>query len=262
MIIANLDFSDSSGGLRHSSAFNALDPTEKGWVNFSLGMVFAKICAARFLNVPWLMHFKWFKMLNDVAMLPGGSTPDFIGLSPSNGQHHVIEAKGRNSGYSKAVMAKAKTQASQPVSVNGSTCSLHIGTLLYREANGSISMAIEDPESDDQQGFELCETRETWAAYYQTVWGLSQMTEAQKEAFRSLTGLTVGINDVVKDEIAALMGADDAQSAQEALNRLKKWSASEPDSVLRRMRRPERWDFADGITLAYAPPERKRRGDE
>ena len=96
MVRANLDLGGVMTGLYHSPAFNALDPTEKGWVNFSFGMIFAKICASQFLDIPWLMHFKWFQTHNLVTMLPGGSTPDFIGVSAASGQHHVVEAKGRN----------------------------------------------------------------------------------------------------------------------------------------------------------------------
>lgn len=264
IVTANLDLARPTTGIYHSPAFNVLDPTEKGWVNFSLGMIFAKICAENLLDTPWLFHFKWFQGHNHVAMLPGGSTPDFIGVSAISGQYHVIEAKGRNSGFSQTVMTKAKAQAMQAVSVNGNACSLHVGTLLYRLKSGRIAMAMEDPSPDERPRIELTDTRETWAEYYRTVWGLSQMTGTQKDAFQSLTGLTVEIHAHVEDEVRILMGEGDETSWKEARDRLKSWSASDGGTVLRIMSDdpPGMRTFPDGVKLTYKPPERKFRGGE
>jgi hypothetical protein len=53
---------ERGNGLYNSAAFNALDMTEKGWVNFSLGMLFTKLFADKLLDMPWLFHFKWFQV--------------------------------------------------------------------------------------------------------------------------------------------------------------------------------------------------------
>lgn len=266
MVTCNLNLASPATGLHHSPAFNALDPTEKGWVNFSLGMSFAKICVTQILGIPWLFHFKWFQNQpqNHVGKLAGGSTPDFIAMSAGGLQFHVIEAKGRNSGFSQTVMTKAKAQAIQAVSVNGNACSLHVGTLLYRLKSGRIAMAMEDPLPDERPRIELTDTRETWVEYYRTVWGLSQMTESQKNAFQSITGLTIEIYAGVEDEIRTLMGEGDESSWKAARDRLISWSASEIATMLRiRSDDPPRLrTFPDGVKLTYKPPERKFRGGE
>ena len=261
MVTSNLNLASPLTGLSHSPAFAALDPTEKGWVNFSLGMVFAKICSLQLLHIPLLFHFKWYQRRNQVTMLPGGSTPDFIGESLPSGQYYVVEAKGRNAGFSQTVMTKAKAQATQAVSVNGNVCSLHVGTLIYRLKGGQVAMAMEDPETDDRPLIELTDTRETWAEYYRTVWGLSQMNGTQKEAFQSLTGLSVEIHSHVEDEIRILMSETDDASWKDARERLKSWSASDEGTMLRILEddAPRIRTFPDGVKLAYKSPERNLR---
>src|ERR1700733_2565108 len=42
--------------LQRTAAANELDPTEKGAVNYFLGMTFCKLFASRLLNTPWMLH--------------------------------------------------------------------------------------------------------------------------------------------------------------------------------------------------------------
>ena len=46
--------------LRRTEALKTLDPTEKGAVNYFLGMVFCKLFAHRLLDTPWLLHLECF----------------------------------------------------------------------------------------------------------------------------------------------------------------------------------------------------------
>lgn len=261
MINANLDLSSPMVGLYHSSAFNALDPTEKGWVNFSLGMVFAKICAAKFLSIAWLMHFKWFQARNIVTMLPGGSTPDFIGVSARSGQHHVIEAKGRNSGFSQAVLDEAKAQATQAVSVNGSPCGLHVGTLMYRMGKTRIAMAMEDPKPEDRPKIELIDTRETWREYYETVWQLARLAGDDRAAFKRLTGLEIEFEERARTSIESIMTGDhdDWQSARDELIKSSGDESIVDDRVVRDKSRGSS-TYPDGVRIIYTEPMATRLG--
>ena len=47
--------------LRRTPAAQTLDPTEKGAVNYFLGMTFCKLFAAKLLNTPWLLHLDVFR---------------------------------------------------------------------------------------------------------------------------------------------------------------------------------------------------------
>jgi hypothetical protein len=143
---------ERGNGLYNSAAFNALDMTEKGWVNFSLGMLFTKLFADKLLDMPWLFHFKWFQGHNSVGTLPGKSTPDFIGLDTTGPHYHALEAKGRSGGFSSTTMKKAKNQALQAISVNRSPCVMHIGSMLYRVGSNELAMAMHDPRPEGEPG--------------------------------------------------------------------------------------------------------------
>src|SRR5262249_51851186 len=47
--------------LRRTDAAKTLDPTEKGAVNYFLGMTFCKLFAAKLLDTPWLLHLDVFR---------------------------------------------------------------------------------------------------------------------------------------------------------------------------------------------------------
>jgi len=76
--------------LRRTTAARTLDPTEKGAVNYFLGMTFCKLFAAKLLNTPWLLHLDVFRpMLNPV--LTGRSRPDLVGQVQGLAQWHAFE---------------------------------------------------------------------------------------------------------------------------------------------------------------------------
>jgi hypothetical protein len=116
--------------LRRTDAFRTLDPTEKGAVSYFLGMTFCKLFATKLLNAPWLLHLDVYRpRLN--AVLTGRSRPDLIGQEVGNGPWHAFESKGRASPPDNTVKTKAKSQANRVVSVSGSPCQLHVGSVTY-----------------------------------------------------------------------------------------------------------------------------------
>ena len=69
---------DCVGELNRTTAFAALDPTEKGAVSYFLGMAVCKLFAAKLLHAPWLLHLDVFRdSLN--PLLLGRSRPDLVG---------------------------------------------------------------------------------------------------------------------------------------------------------------------------------------
>ncbi len=64
--------------LRKTEAARTLDPSEKGAVNYFLGMTLCKLFSAKLLNAPWLMHLDVFRPGLDVV-LKGRSRPDLVG---------------------------------------------------------------------------------------------------------------------------------------------------------------------------------------
>lgn len=98
-------------------------------------MAICKLFASRLLNTPWLLHLDVFRDQLNPATLGGRSRPDLVGQDAS-GAWHAFETKGRSSVPSSEDKLKAKSQAQRLVSVDGSACSLHIGSFAYFRGDG------------------------------------------------------------------------------------------------------------------------------
>lgn len=79
--------------LRRTQAAKSLDPSEKGAVNYFLGLSLCKLFADARLDAPWLLHLDVFRpQLNPV--LSGRSRPDLVGQTTA-GTWVGLESKGR-----------------------------------------------------------------------------------------------------------------------------------------------------------------------
>ncbi len=153
--------------LRRTAAAKTLDPSEKGAINYFLGLIFCKLFASQLLNTPWLLHLDVFRpMLNPV--LTGRSRPDMVGLNPASGEWHAFECKGRASSPSADAQTKAKAQASRLVSVSGIPCSLHIGAITYFRSD-VLQFYWRDPTPDGQREIELSAIGDPWRYYYSPI---------------------------------------------------------------------------------------------
>ena len=99
-----------SGRLHRTEAFRALDPTEKGAVNYFLGMTVCKFFAYKLLNTTWLLHLDVFRNQLDPSVTEGRSRPDLVGLDQA-GAWNAFECKGRSSTPNAEERRKAKEQA-------------------------------------------------------------------------------------------------------------------------------------------------------
>lgn len=153
--------------LRRTSAARTLDPTEKGAVNYFLGMTFCKLFAAKLLNTPWLLHLDVFRpMLNPV--LTGRSRPDLVGQVQGLAQWHAFECKGRVSPPDATAKSKAKAQAQRLVSVNGTGCTLHVGAVTYFKGE-SLTFYWRDPTPQNGRGIDVPMSGDAWMHYYEPV---------------------------------------------------------------------------------------------
>jgi hypothetical protein len=153
--------------LRRTTAAKTLDPTEKGAVNYFLGMTFCKLFAAKLLNTPWLLHLDVFRpMLNPV--LTGRSRPDLVGKVQGLAQWHAFECKGRVSPPDATAKSKAKAQAQRLVSVNGKPCTLHVGALTYFRGDG-LHFYWRDPPPENGKGIDVPMSGDAWMYYYEPV---------------------------------------------------------------------------------------------
>lgn len=151
--------------LNRTQAARTLDPTEKGAVNYFLGMTFCKLFAAKLLQTPWVMHLDVYRPQLD-PVLTGRSRPDLIGQHESTGAWHAFECKGRLSQPDSNVKAKAKSQAQRVVSVNQTACSLHVGAVTYFKSD-ILQFYWRDPEPEKRLPvFPISHTEDLWRYYY------------------------------------------------------------------------------------------------
>jgi hypothetical protein len=162
--------------LRRTAAVKSLDPTEKGAVNYFLGMTVAKLFAAELLATPWMVHLDVFRpRLN--AVLTGRSRPDMVGQSTS-GQWIALECKGRVSPPSEDSKSKATVQAQRVISVGGAAPSFAIGAITYFR-NDTLHFFWRDPESDEtvKNPFVVEFIQGMWDHYYDPIRGIISSSE-------------------------------------------------------------------------------------
>jgi hypothetical protein len=152
--------------LCRTDAVKTLDPSEKGAVNYFLGMILCKLFSARLLNAPWVMHLDVFRpWINPV--LTGRSRPDLVGQTQSN-DWVVLESKGRISTPYTDAKNKAKQQAQRVSSIDNITPSFQIGCITYFR-NDVLQFFWCDPEPHPGQRHDkikLMTDNSTWGYYY------------------------------------------------------------------------------------------------
>ena len=151
--------------LRTSAARN-LDPTEKGMVNYFLGMTFCKLLSEKLLNAPWLLHLDVFRPQLDVELC-GRSRPDLIGQESGMTKWYGFECKGRVSRPDSNTKTKAKDQALRLRSVNHVPCSLHVGSIAYFHYE-ELNIYWCDPprQGNEQNPIDVSLRGDAWRHYY------------------------------------------------------------------------------------------------
>ncbi|WP_147483243.1 MULTISPECIES: hypothetical protein [pseudomallei group] len=151
MVYANLR--ERAGGYEKSSYYEALDPTEKGFVSYFLGMMAAKIVAADVLDVPWLFHLSMLQSLGGRATLIGKSAPDLIGLNRRM-KWAVVEAKGRTNRHNQEAARSAKLQTRQLRKINGDFPFVRVAVQAF--FSPALEFSVDDPDDydDDASDFD------------------------------------------------------------------------------------------------------------
>lgn len=206
---------DWNGHLRRTDAYAALDPTEKGMVSYFLGMALCKLFAAKLLQTPWLLHLDVFR--NGLAAVNlGRSRPDLV-CEDNHGNWHAFESKGRSSAPSAADKVKAKAQAQRLVSVGGTNCTLHIGTIAYFR-NNSLAFYWRDPEADADDQIPLPNADQSWRYYYEPTMSLLGGLELKVlDIERQMTDVTVKVHP----EILDFLGAGDWLGAKQHAQKIR-----------------------------------------
>lgn len=185
-----------------STLYDSLDPTEKGATSYFVGMMAAKLVAARLLNTPWLFHLSRFKQDGGTLTLNGNSQPDLIGLNRRR-DWVVIEAKGRTNGFSSNALSKAKAQTRKLRQINGQFPALRVGIQAY--FSPCLELMLDDPEPeefDDDAVDIVAEQRDLLRGYYSFAHSVTRGSNdvrkvlGRQYAFHNIedVGLTIGLD--------------------------------------------------------------------
>ena len=159
LVYANV-YEDEAGHLRRSSAYKALDPSEKSAVSYFLGLVIAKAFAENVLHAPWMMHLAVYQNLLSPTFT-SSSRPDLVGQTTS-GDWIVLESKGRSNRFDAKALATARTQARALGLVSGQAVSMQVGIVTHF-SDGRLHFTVSDPPSRRQ---ELSVSRERFLGDY------------------------------------------------------------------------------------------------
>lgn len=246
LIRAYVDFTDTSC-LKHSPVFNLLDPTEKGSINYHLGMIFTKMMADRYLNTPYLVHYSWMEQNGYASILANTkSSPDLLGFDAVSGTWSTFEAKGRNSSFASDVMNKAKTQASLPVKIGGQNCSMAVAAALFRKSNSTLEFRWEDPAFHYREPILLTPSIRTWRNYFYHVHSVLEFESENPGYFKALTGFTIRPSFVLQELLELLFQSrvDDLKKIESLLEQIQKNTKS-------LVRFPQKGEYygSDGLIL-------------
>jgi len=163
--------SAGSRRLRRTSAAKSLDPSEKGAINYFLGLTFCKLFAEMELGAPWLLHLDVFRDRLNPRLLSGRSRPDLVGLT-HDGKWLALESKGRVSQPTSDAKTKAKEQAERIISVGSAAVTYRIGGITFFK-NDILRFFWRDPRPDGSEPpneVKLAVTEdEVWRLYYQPI---------------------------------------------------------------------------------------------
>jgi hypothetical protein len=255
MVQASLDFSSSKGWIRNSPAFQDFDPSEKGAVNFFLGMVFVKLCAAKFLDMPWLVHAKLFQNRGgSIDLKSGRSCADLIGYQPSHGRWAAFEAKGRNSGLNSDLIDGAKAQAQNIETIDGASPDLRVASCLYRAgASKQLRMYWKDPPADERrEPIGLQSDSETWRRYYLPINALAENCQTNPELFAQRHGFVLEVREEIPELLS--LAREPGRAYRKPLERLWEWSAAK--SSKRSGYLDDEFWFGDGVGLKITHEDR------
>jgi len=174
--------SPTAGRLRRTAVAKSLDPSEKGAVNYFLGLTLCKLFAEMKLGAPWLLHLDVFRSQLNPTLLGGRSRPDLVGQT-NNGAWVALESKGRASSPAEDVKVKAKQQAERLIAVNGTLVQFRIGAFAYFK-NDTLRFFWRDPQPDGVEPRNPIRLKVTddifWRHYYQPILALVGSDQAAK----------------------------------------------------------------------------------
>ncbi len=146
-----------------------LDSSEKGAINYYMGMFFARLISKKVFGVEILVHLRRYRMLGNKVGLLGKEEPDFIGMDANERVFSAFEAKGREK-IGAGIKAKAKNQLNSISSINGISPDPKISIITHpSKGTKYVECYIEDPFEEGTTKIELNKDRLIYEYYLPVV---------------------------------------------------------------------------------------------
>ena len=188
-----------------SSAYEHLDPSEKGAVSYFLGLTFTKLLSAKLLNIPWLLHIDIYRnqfYSNGQAFRFGSSRsrPDLIGLDNQR-LWSIMESKGRTNNMQASLLASAKNQTRNLRRIGSEYPSLRVAVVTHF-TNGQLKVDWSDPEGYNEDCFDIeTNSEEFLANYYKVIFNILANNDNSTKEFGGFVtytfnaiNLTIGLD--------------------------------------------------------------------
>ncbi|HIF9121012.1 TPA: hypothetical protein ACX6O4_001455 [Photobacterium damselae] len=170
----------SSNQLEKSSVYLDMDPTEKVFVSFSLGMVMSKLFALRLLDIPWLEHVANVNSSISTKIMTK-SRPDLIGLSVRN-EFVIFEAKGRTNNFNNAAQTTAKEQTKVIHKIGADQPVLRVACQSYFK--NTLEVFIEDPEEIEEKTIDIDVLKDDYFRSYYSIF--QKLAEEELSQLKSI----------------------------------------------------------------------------
>ncbi len=209
-IYANLR--QNNQNVERSTLYDSLDPTEKGATSYFLGMVMAKLFAAKLFDTAWLFHVSQASAGGAAMSFKRGSRlqPDLIGLNRA-GDWIVVEAKGRTNAFDANAIKKAKQQTSMIRTINGVRPHLQVALQAYF-INNLLSVHIEDPSDATSDALEIkLDVNAALSRYYAVAMAMTTKAATLETVqnrkyvtrFDEDSGITIGLESSIQESVSA-----------------------------------------------------------
>jgi hypothetical protein len=206
ILVANI--AQNGTTLVKSSAYEHLDPSEKGAVSYFLGLTFTKLLSAKLLQVPWLLHIDVYRdqfSRSGQAFGYGSSRsrPDLIGLDNKR-NWIVMESKGRTNTMEATLLASAKNQTRNLRRIGLDLPALRVAVVTHF-TNGQLTVDWSDPEGHNNNSFDIETNKEEYLSnYYKVIFNVLTTNNKQTKEFEGFIiytfdaiNLTLGLDKTI-----------------------------------------------------------------
>ncbi len=202
----------AGGFFARSSAYNNLDPSEKGAVSYFIGLTLGKFLCEQVLDAPWMMHLDVYRTRLFPSIIHPGGKPDLVGEDLQR-RWIVCEAKGRTGRFDLEGLRRAKEQTTYISRIAGQVPFLRVAMLSYFSKR-RLSAYFVDPDEVSQRPSRLMISHSRLIRdYYEPIVSIVKGARLRSQTNELVTHLRevdvlIGINKNIHDLV--LRGEFDA----------------------------------------------------